>query len=97
MATAHIRMGGVMGAGVPVLSAAPTATQSISTTASSQVTTITSKGEFARISAVGGMVRYAVGQSPTALAGSGDWVLDGDSVDFGPLAYNDKIAVIDGA
>ena len=97
MATAYIRFGGAMGGAAPVLSPIPRDTAKITTSGTSQATTITSAGEYARISAVGGVIRYAVGQTPTALAGSGDWVLDGGTVDIGPLAIGDKIAVIDAA
>jgi hypothetical protein len=97
MATAYIRFGGAMGGGAPVLSPIPDATATLTTSGTSQATTITSKGTYARISAVGGAIRYAVGPAPTALAGSGDWVLDGMTVDIGPLNIGDKIAVIDAA
>jgi hypothetical protein len=95
MATAYIRFGGAMGGGAPVLSPIPDATATFTTSDTSQATTIASKGGYARISAVGGAIRYAVGPTPTALAGSGDWVLDGMTVDIGPLNVGDKIAVID--
>lgn len=97
MATAYIRLGGAMGGGAPVLSPRPDATATITTSGTSQATTITSAGSYARISAVGGVVRYAIGSAPVALAGSGDWVLDGGTVDIGPLSFGDKIAVIDAA
>ena len=97
MATAYIRFGGCMGGGAPVLSPIPDATGTITTSGTSQATTITSNGSYARISAVGGVIRYAVGAAPVAVAGSGDWVLDGQTVDIGPLNVGDKIAVIDAA
>lgn len=95
MATAYIRFGGAMGGGAPVLAPKPDATATITTSASSQATAVASKGDYARISAIGGVVRYAVGPAPVALAGSGDWVLDGQTVDLGPLSIGDRIAVID--
>lgn len=95
MATAYIRFGGAMGGGAPVLSPIPNATATITTSATSQPTTIASAGQYARIASVGGVIRYAVGPNPVALAGSGDWVLDGQSVDIGPLSIGDRIAVID--
>lgn len=98
MATAYIRFGGAMGGGAPVLSPIPQATQTINTSATSQATTISSNGTYARITVAGpsnDVVRYAVGANPVALAGSGDVVLAGQSVDIGPLSIGDRIAVID--
>ena len=86
-----------MGGGAPVLSSRPDAVQAFSTTSSSQATSVAnaSRGGYARISATGGVIRYAVGPNPTAVAGDGDWVLDGQTVDIGPLNVGDRIAVID--
>lgn len=98
MATAYIRFGGAMGGGAPVLSPIPQATQTITTSGTSQATTAASNGNYARITVTGdagAVVRYAVGPSPAALAGSGDVVLAGQSVDIGPLNIGDRIAVID--
>ena len=97
MAIAYIRFGGAMGGGAPVLSPRPDAVQVINTTSSTQATSAAnaSRGGYARISATGGVIRYAVGPSPTAVGDQGDWVLDGQTVDIGPLNVGDRIAVID--
>jgi hypothetical protein len=95
MAIAYIRFGGAMGGGAPVLSPKPDAVQAFNTTSSSQATSVASRGGYARISATGGAIRYAVGPSPAAVGDQGDWVLDGQTVDIGPLNVGDRIAVID--
>ena len=96
MATAHIRFGGVMGGGAPVYAPIPNDKQTVTTSATSAATTIASRGgDYARIVANGGPVCFAVGQAPLAIAGSGDIILNGSSIDIGPLSIGDKIAVID--
>lgn len=96
MATAYIRFGRVMGGGAPVYSPTPNATATITTSGTSQATTVSAQeGDFIRVTASGGAIRIAIGAAPVALAGSGDWLLDGDTMDLGPLKYGDKIAVID--
>lgn len=85
-----------MGGGAPVYAPIPNSMQTITTTASSQATTITAKsGDYARIVANGGPICFAVGQSPVATAASGDIIMNESSIDVGPLSANDKIAVID--
>ena len=98
MATAYIRFGRVLGGGASVYTPIPDQTETITTSGTSQATTIVAQeGRFARVSASGGTIRIAVGQNPTALAGSGDWVMDGDTLDIGRLTVGEKIAVIDAA
>lgn len=98
MATAYIRFGKVMGGGAPVYVPTPSASQNITTSSSSQQSTITAvDGDYATISAVGGVIRIAIGQNPAAIAGAGAWILDGGTIDVGPLKYGDKVAVIDAA
>lgn len=95
MATVDIRFGPVMGGGAPAYQKGGKY-QTISSTASSQQSTIiASDGDFARVSSVGGKVRIAFAASPTAIADDGEWVLDGQTIDVGPLSAGDKIAVID--
>ncbi len=96
MATAHIRLGGAMGGGAPVYAPIPNELQTITTSATSQQSTKTAKaGDYVRLTARGGDICFAIGQSPVAAAGSGDVVVSGSSIDLGPLSQNDKIAVID--
>jgi len=98
MANAHIRFGGCMGGGAPVLSPMPRASATINTTSTSAATSITANsGDFVRVVASGGPVRIAIGPNPTAIAGAGDVVLDGMAVDLGPLSAGDKVAAIDAA
>ena len=96
MATVYIRMGEAMGNSAPVINTKPRATSTVSSTGSSQTAPILAEGgDFIRIASVGGPIRYSIGKSPTALASSGDWVLDGQSVDAGPMSQGDQIAIID--
>ena len=95
MATVYIRFGPVMGGDAPAYQKGGT-TQTIESSGASQASTIiATDGDFARVSSVGGVVRLAFAAVPTALAGSGMWVLDGQTVDIGPLSAGDKIAIID--
>lgn len=99
MPTAHIRIGGAMNGGAPVYEpVAVGGTQTITTSATSQQTTITAPRQgrsFARIVANGGNICFAVGPNPVAVAASGDIILSGTSLDLGILTAGDKIAVID--
>lgn len=93
MATVHIRIGKVMGAGTPTYQKGGR-TATITSSSSSQATTIAAEdGDFATICASGGNVRIAF--LATALASSGEWVLDGQTRDFGPLNRGDTVSVID--
>lgn len=85
-----------MGAGAPVYSPKANAVETITTSGSSQATTIEAKGgDFATLTVTGGAVFVAIGDTPTAASGSGDLLPDGGSRDFGPLKDGEKIAVID--
>ena len=96
MATAYIRLGGVMGGNAPVYAPRPRITQDITSGASSVASTIEAlPGDYARIVASGGNLRIEVGSAPVALATRGDIILAGTSIDIGPLNAGDKIAVID--
>jgi hypothetical protein len=96
MATVYIRFGGAMGGGAPVLATIPNATATVTSSGTSQVAPIVAtSGDYLRVSATGGVVRLAVGGSPVAENDAGDWVLDGQTVDLGPLSQGDRIAVID--
>jgi hypothetical protein len=96
MADIRIRFGGVMGGGAPVYSPIPRQSAKITSSAGSTATTVTAEGnDYVTIKAIGGAVAFAVGQAPVAIATSGDVVMDGESVDLGPLKQGDKVAVID--
>lgn len=98
MATAYIRMGGVMGGNAPVYAAIPRATQDITTSATHAVSTIAANaGDYLRVVASGGNIRIAIGATPVAETGKGDIVLAGTSLDLGPLSQGDKVSVIDAA
>ena len=95
MATVHVRFGPVMGSGAPAYQKGGKF-ESFTSTASTQASTITADaGDFARVSSDGGTVRIAFAASPTAEGDTGHWVMDGQTIDIGPLASGDKIAIID--
>lgn len=95
MATVNIRFGAVMGAGAPVY-ALPRSSASITSSGTSQATTIAAAGgDYAAIVSAGGPVWVAIGQAPTAAAGTTFLVPDGGALDVGPLKDGDKVAVID--
>lgn len=95
MATLHVRFGAAMGGGAPIYAPTPSAAQSITTSGSSQASTVSAtQGDIGTVKVTGGNVYVTVGQSPTASAGAGFYLGDGDRVDFGPLRGGDKIAVI---
>lgn len=82
--------------GTSVYSRAPRASETITSSASSQATTITAEaGEIATITASGGAVHVIAGPSPTAATTTGDLVPDGGRLELGFLLAGDKIAVID--
>lgn len=82
--------------GTSVYSRAPRASQTITSSASSQATTITAEaGEIATITASGGAVHFIAGSAPTAATTTGDLVADGGRVDIGFMLAGDKIAIID--
>ena len=95
MATAYIRVGGAMGGGAPVYSAKPRWTEDLDAATVATTTQTAQAGDYLRIVASGGAIRVAISANPTASATSGDIVLDGQAVDFGPLAQGDKVSVID--
>lgn len=95
MATVYVRFGPVMGGGAPAYQKGGTF-ETFTSSGTTQPSTMTARnGDFARVSSVGGVVRVAFAAAPTAIADEGEWVLDGQTIDVGPLAEGDKIAVID--
>jgi len=96
MATAHIAFGGAMSAGAPVYPKMPRVAETITTSASSQETTISAnQGEYAHVTASGGSIFIAIGSSPTAASGSGWLISDGETRNCGVLKAGDTVAVID--
>jgi len=97
MATVHVTFrNAVQMGGSSILSREPRAAESLTSSGTSDATTITAQqGEVASITASGGAVYVAVGASPTAVSGAGDLVPDGGRLDIGAMLNGDKIAVID--
>lgn len=98
MASIHIRFGDAMGAGAPVYAPLPSASEKVTSSATSAASAVSATGgDFATISAVDGSVFITIGQTPVALASGSnmDVVLSGQTKDFGPLKPGDKVAVID--
>ena len=96
MATAHIAFGGAMSAGAPVYPTKPRAAETITTSGSSQSTTITAdQGEYCHVTAPGGAIFIAIDTSPTAASGSGWLVTDGMTMNLGAMKTGQKVAVID--
>lgn len=96
MADIRIRFGAVMGSSAPVYASHPKQTAKITSSASSQATTVAAEaGDYVTIRAIGGAVAIDISANPTAIATSGDVVASGETVDYGPLKIGDKVAVID--
>lgn len=98
MADIRIRFGALMGSGAPVYASRPKQTAKITSSASSQATTVAAEaGDYVTIKAIGGPVAFDIGPVPVAIATSGDVIGDGERMDFGPLQTGDKVAIIDAA
>lgn len=96
MATVHVAFSEGNQQYVPVAAKTPSGSEVITSSATSQATTITANnGEFVTITASGGNVWAKIGSSPTA-ASADEWlILDGQTRNFGPCAAGDTCAVID--
>ncbi len=82
--------------GTSVFNAYPRASEDLTSSGTSQQTTITAiAGEVASITASGGAVWVKAGQSPTAAAGDNHLVADGETKTIGLLRDGDEIAIID--
>lgn len=94
MATVNV----IFGAVVPsrtLMGCQPSASENITSSGTSQQTTITAQThDAAQITVTGGAVRVAFGPNPTAVAAS-ILILDGQTREFGGLSNGDKCAVID--
>lgn len=98
MADIRIRFGAVMGSSAPVYASHPKQTAKITSSATSQSTTAAAdSGDYVTIKAIGGPVAFDIGPVPVAIATSGDVVMAGETMDFGPLQTGDKVAIIDAA
>lgn len=99
MATVHITFRNIVDLGASaVASRSPRAAQTITSSGTSQASTITAlSGEIAAITAVGGPVFVAIGGTPVAASGAGDLIPDGGHLELGGLITGDKIAVINAA
>ncbi len=95
MAIAHITFRSAMEGIKPVPAAMPRAAETITTSGTSAQTTITAKaGEMLRVTTDVGIF-IAVGASPTAASGSGDYIPAGQVADLGYLTAGWKVAVIE--
>ena len=80
--------------GTSVFPKLPRAAEKITSSASSQLSAGTAQaGEFARVASSGRSICAA--SSATVVSGGGYLVQDGASIEIGPLASGDKIALID--
>lgn len=95
MATVSIEFGAVLGAGAPVYAPVPRATQTITSSGTSQQSNEAQGGDFVTVVTTGGAIWVAIGQNPTAAAGTQRLLPDGAGRDFGPLKEGDKVAIID--
>lgn len=86
------------GAQMPVPQSVPTAAQTITSSATSQQTTITgTAGQFWRVVASGGAIWVKAAADPTAAAGD-DWLVPaGGVLELSVTAASEKLAVIDAA
>lgn len=96
MATVQVNFGTAMGAGAPAFPPAVNAGQAITSSGTSQATTITARsGDYAHVTAVGGAIMVEISNNPTAASGVTWIVADGETKLFGPLKDGDKVAIID--
>jgi hypothetical protein len=82
----------------PVESAYPTATETINTTASNQITTASAQGnQSVALTAWGGTVKATVGTgSPDATTATTLWIIpDGATLYLGRLRLGTKVAAVD--
>ena len=96
MATVHIALGETMTGGGPQFPRKARATQAITSSGTSQTSTITANGgDYAHVTASGGAVFVMIDASPTAASGTGRMVTNGQTWTGGPLKDGDKVAIID--
>ena len=96
MATVHVTFCAAVDGPAPVVAGVPEAKQTITSSGTTQSTTIAAApGNICQITATGGNVWAAFGASPTAAAGSDHLIIDGQTREFGFLAPGYKVAIID--
>lgn len=96
MATVQITFGAAMDGIAPVAAAIPEAAEDLTSSASSQQSTITSKrGQVCQITASGGAIWAKFGTNPTASAGNDHLIPDGSTREFGFLQDGYKVAILD--
>lgn len=95
MATVHVAFARAMDGPAPVIASRPASSQVITSSASSQATTITAGNhEVCVVTATGGAVWVQIAGTPVAAAGS-DWLIpDGTTREFGHVPPGSKVAVI---
>lgn len=96
MATVHITFRSAVGLGGASVEGPPRVAETLSSSGSSEETSITSQvGEVATITAVGGAAFVAYGANPEAGQGVGDLLPDGARIQIGGLPAGSKVAVVD--
>ena len=96
MATFHVAFARAGDSGIDVMPAKPRATQTITTSGTSQASTIeATQGDQCEVTASGGDVFIAFGAAPTAASNSGYLIPNGATKYYGNLKPGDKVAVID--
>ena len=96
MSSIHVRIGSVMGSTAPVYAPVPRASQTVAVSSSSAAATVRAQaGDYISVTASADVyVRIGAG-TPTAVVGSGDLLLAGDTRDFGPCSEGYTVAAID--
>ena len=95
MATVHIAFGTAMAAGAPAYPRTFSKVEVITSSGSSQATSIKAEGgEYAHITPSGGDVHVDVGPSPVAVRGSPHLVCAGNTKLIGVLKEGDKVAIL---
>lgn len=95
MATLNVVFGRAMDGPAQVISGVGVSSQSITTSASSQASTVSAgNNQVCELTVSGGNVWVAFGASPTASAGTSFLLVDGQTRHFGHLPAGTKVAVI---
>lgn len=95
MATAHIAFVRAMDGSAPVLGAIPHSKETITTSGTSQATTITAGNDcFVDIALSGGNAWVKIGAAPTASAGNDWFIIDGAPFQRGFVPAGSKVAII---
>ena len=97
MAKVGITFGGAMDGIAPVYAGGVNASESFTSSGTSQSTTaaVTQRDEVVRVATSGGPIWVRAGAAPTAAAGDDYLVPDGGTIDLGRLTIGWKVAIID--